>query len=57
MLGGIAPLSPPGATGASVIIDWAYQQAVGDINAEGGIDIADVNHRLEVITGDSEGIS
>ena len=55
--GGIAPLSPPGATGAGVIVDWAMQQAAADVNAECGIDIAGVNHRLEVITGDSEGIS
>ncbi len=56
-LGGIAPLSPPGATGAGVIIDWSYQQAADDINAACGVDIAGVNHRLEVLTGDSEGIS
>ena len=56
-VGGIAPLSAPGATGAGVIIDWAYQQAEADINAQCGIDIAGVNHRLEVLTGDSEGIS
>ena len=55
--GGIAPLSPPGATGAGVIVDWAMQQAAADINADCGIDIAGVNHRLEVLTGDSEGIS
>jgi len=55
--GGIAPLSPPGSTGAGVIIDWAYQQAAADINADCGIDIAGVNHRLQVITGDSEGLS
>ena len=55
--GGIAPLSPPGATGAGVIIDWSMQQAAADINADCGIDIAGVNHRLEVLTGDSEGIS
>ena len=55
--GGIAPLSPPGATGAGVIVDWAMQQAASDINAECGIDIGGVNHRLDVITGDSEGIS
>ena len=55
--GGVAPLSPPGATGAGVIVDWAMQQAAADINADCGIDIAGVNHRLEVITGDSEGIS
>lgn len=56
-IGGIAPLSPPGSTGAGVVIDWSYQQAEDDINADCGIDIAGVNHRLEVITGDSEGIS
>ena len=56
-LGGIAPLSPPGATGAGVVIDWAYQQAAADINADCGVDIAGVNHRIEVLTGDSEGIS
>jgi len=56
-LGGIAPLSPPGATGAGVIIDWSYQQAAADINAACGVDIAGVNHRVEVLTGDSEGIS
>ena len=56
-IGGIAPLSPPGSTGAGVVIDWAYKQAAADINADCGIDIAGVNHRLEVITGDSEGVS
>ena len=56
-IGGIAPLSPPGSTGAGVVIDWSYQQAMADINADCGIDIAGVNHRLEVLTGDSEGIS
>ena len=56
-LGGIAPLSPPGSTGAGIVIDWAMQEAAADINADCGIDIAGVNHRLEVITGDSEGIS
>ena len=56
-IGGIAPLSPPGATGAGVVIDWSYQQAAADINADCGIDIAGLNHRLEVLTGDSEGIS
>ncbi|MCY4466984.1 MAG: ABC transporter substrate-binding protein [Chloroflexi bacterium] len=56
-LGGIAPLSPPGATGAGVIIDWSYQQAAADINDACGVDIAGVNHRVEVLTGDSEGIS
>ncbi len=57
VLGGIAPLSPPGATGAGIIIDWAYQQAAADINADCGVEISGVHHRVEVITGDSEGIS
>ena len=56
-IGGIAPLSPPGSTGAGVVIDWSYQQAMADINADCGVDIAGVNHRVEVLTGDSEGIS
>ena len=56
-IGGIAPLSPPGSTGAGVVIDWSYQQAAADINADCGVDIAGVNHQVEVITGDSEGIS
>lgn len=55
--GGIAPLSPPGATGAGIIIDWSFQQAAADINAECGIEVNGAHHRLEVITGDSEGIS
>ena len=56
-LGGIAPLSPPGATGAGVIIDWAMQQAAADINANCGVEINGAHHRVEVLTGDSEGIS
>ena len=56
-LGGIAPLSPPGATGAGIIVDWSMQQAAADINADCGVDIEGLNHRLEVLTGDSEGIS
>ncbi len=55
--GGIAPLSAPGATGAGVVIDWSYQQAEADINAACGVEIGGVNHRIEVLTGDSEGIS
>ncbi len=55
--GGIAPLSAPGATGAGVVIDWSYQQAEADINAACGVEINGVNHRVDVLTGDSEGIS
>ena len=55
--GAFAPLSAPGAVVAGVVIDWAVQQAAADINAECGIRVNGVNHRLEVITGDTEGIS
>ncbi|MCY3779189.1 MAG: ABC transporter substrate-binding protein [Chloroflexi bacterium] len=55
--GAFAPLSAPGAVVAGVVIDWAVQQAADDINAECGININGVHHRLEVITGDTEGIS
>ena len=57
LLGGLAPLSPPGSTAAGVVIDWAFNQAAADVNAECGVEIDGVNHRLEVITGDSEGTS
>ena len=57
ILGGLAPLSPPGSTAAGVVIDWAFGQAAADINAECGVEIDGVNHRLEVKTGDSEGTS
>ena len=55
--GAFAPLSAPGAVVSGVVIDWAVQQAAEDINAECGININGVNYRLEVITGDTEGIS
>jgi len=55
--GAFAPLSAPGAVVAGVVIDWAVQQAAADINANCGVRIQGVNYRLEVITGDTEGIS
>ena len=55
--GAFAPLSAPGAVVAGVVIDWATQQAAADINADCGIRVNGANHRLEVITGDTEGIS
>ena len=36
-------------------MDWAFNQAAADINADCGIQIDGVNYMLEVITGDSEG--
>lgn len=53
--GGIAPMSAPGAVAGGVAMDWAFQQAAADINAECGIEIDGVNYMLEVVLGDSEG--
>ena len=54
-LGGLAPMSAPGAVAGGVAMDWAFQQAAADINADCGIEIDGVNYQLEVILGDSEG--
>lgn len=54
-LGGIAPMSAPGAVAGGVAMDWAFKQAAEDINAECGIEIDGTNYMVEVITGDSEG--
>ncbi len=54
-LGGLAPMSAPGAVAGGVAMDWAFEQAAIDINADCGVQIGDENYRLEVITGDSEG--
>ena len=56
-IGGIVPLSAPGATVGGIAMDWGFGQAAADINANCGIKINGVNYRLDVITGDSEGIS
>ena len=36
-------------------MDWAFQQAVADINAACGIEIDGMNYQIEVVLGDSEG--
>ena len=56
-IGGIIPLSAPGATLGGVVMDWGFQRAAHDINADCGIEIDGVNHRIRIITADSEGIS
>ena len=38
-------------------MDWGFQQAAADINADCGIQLNGINHRIRVITADSEGIS
>ena len=54
-LGGLAPMSAPGAVAGGVAMDWAYSQAAADINAACGVQIDGVNYQIDVITGDSEG--
>ena len=55
--GGVVPLSAPGSVTGGIGMDWGFQQAVADINADCGIQIDGVNHKLRVITADSEGVS
>jgi len=56
-IGGVVPLSSPGSVAGGIGMDWGFQQAAADINADCGVKIADANHRVEVITADSEGVS
>ena len=57
LIGGVVPLSSPGSVAGGIGMDWGFQQAVADINAGCGLEIDGVNHRVRVITVDSEGIS
>ncbi len=56
-IGGIVPLSAPGATLGGVVMDWGFGQAAANINASCGVEIAGRQHRLQIFTADSEGIS
>ncbi len=56
-IGGVVPLSAPGSVAGGIGMDWGFQQAVADINAGCGIEIDGVNHRVRVISVDSEGVS
>ena len=56
-MGGIVPLSAPGATIGGIAMDWGFDYAADEINAACGVEIAGQNHAIEVISGDSEGIS
>lgn len=55
-IGGIAPLSAPGAVTAGVAMEWSMQQAVADLNAACGVEIDGTNYMLELIVEDSEGL-
>ena len=54
-IGGLAPMSAPGAVAGGVAMDWAFNQAAIDINADCGIQIDSVSYQVDVVTGDSEG--
>ncbi len=57
LIGAVVPLSSPGSVAGGIGMDWGFQQAVADINAGCGLEIEGANHRVRVITVDSEGIS
>lgn len=57
LIGGVVPLSAPGSVTGGIGMDWGFQQAAADINADCGIKIGDAHHRVKVITVDSEGVS
>ena len=56
-IGGIVPLSAPGATLGGIVMDWGFNQAALHINANCGVEVDGRNHRIEIVTADSEGIS
>ena len=56
-MGGIVPLSAPGATIGGIAMDWGFDYAADEINAACGIEIEGRHYRIDVISGDSEGIS
>ena len=56
-IGGVVPLSAPGSVAGGIGMAWGFEQAAADINAACGIAIDGVNHRVDVITADSEGVS
>lgn len=56
-LGGVVPLSAPGSVTGGIGMQWGFEQAIADINANCGIQIDGANHRLDIIVADSEGVS
>jgi branched-chain amino acid transport system substrate-binding protein len=56
VIGGLAPLSAPGAVTAGVAMEWSMQQAVSDLNAACGIEIDGTNYEVEIVVEDSEGL-
>jgi ABC-type branched-subunit amino acid transport system substrate-binding protein len=57
-IGALAPLSAPGSVTGGIAMQWALNTAEQDINAAPncGVTIDGVNHEVEVIVADSEGL-
>ena len=55
-IGVLAPLSAPGAVLSGTQVQWGAEYAAEQLNAACGIQLAGVNHRLELSVGDSEGL-
>lgn len=55
-IGAPAPLSAPGAVLIGQQIVWAVQLAATEWNANCGIQLGGVNHRVEIVVGDNEGL-
>ncbi len=56
-LGAVVPLSAPGSVTGGIGMQWGFEQAIADINADCGIQIDGANHRLDMVIADSEGVS
>ncbi len=56
-LGAVVPLSAPGSVTGGIGMQWGFEQAIADINADCGIQINGANHRLDMVIADSEGVS
>ncbi len=57
LLGGVVPLSSPGSVAGGIGMKWGFEQAIADINADCGIEIDGVNHRMDMAIADTEGVS
>jgi len=55
-IGGLAPLSAPGAVTAGVAMEWSMQEAVTNLNADCGIELDGTNYMVEIVVEDSEGL-
>ena len=53
-IGGLVPLSAPGAVFGGVAMSWTANRAADDINADCGIEIDGVNYQVEIVIGDSK---